>query len=316
MSSDSAVRPDVWPPLPLKEWKDTRDTLHMWTQMVGKLRLRLAPPVNHWWHTPLYVSPHGLTTGAMPYKDTVIAATFDFLSHELVFDCNDNHEERIGLYPRSVADFYQEFTSVLKKLKIDAKIWTMPVEVPQPIPFEKDTEHASYDREAVERFSRALQTMAPIFEEFRGEFLGKSSPVHFFWGSFDLAITRFSGRRAPEREGADSITKEAYSHEVISAGWWPGGESAWGPVVDYPAFYAYHAPAPEGFANAQVRPKMAFYHKDLGEFLLKYDDVRSSADPRRTLLEFCESTYEAGASLAKWDRRELERPVGQEQKTA
>jgi hypothetical protein len=312
----SAPAPEVWPPLPLDEWKPTRDTLHMWTQMVGKLRLRLAPPVNHWWHVPLYISPKGLTTGAMPYKDCVLQATFDFQKHELVFDCSDKRQERIGLYPRTVADFYREFESVLKKLGVDVRIWTMPVEIPDPIPFEQDTKHASYDREAVERFSRILQTITPIFEEFRGRFIGKSSPVHFFWGSFDLAVTRFSGRRAPEREGADPITREAYSHEVISAGWWPGGESAWGPAVPYPAFYAYQAPAPDGFGSAMVRPNLAFYHKELGEFLLKYDDVRTSADPHAALMEFCESTYEAGATLAKWDRSELERSTSAEQKIA
>jgi hypothetical protein len=316
MSSGSPIHPEVWPPLPLDEWKPTRDTLHMWTQMVGKLRLRLAPPVNHWWHVPLYVSPLGLTTGAMPYRDCVLQATFDFLNHELVMTCNDRRQEKIGLYPRTVADFYREFESVLKKLSVDVRIWTMPVEVPNPISFEQDTKHASYDSEAVERFSRVLQTITPIFEEFRGRFIGKSSPVHFFWGSFDLAVTRFSGRRAPEREGADPITKEAYSHEVISAGWWPGGDSAWGPSIDYPAFYAYHAPAPEGFGAASVRPHFAFYHKELGEYLLKYDDVRTSADPRATLLEFCETTYEAGATLAKWDRKELEREASAEQKIA
>jgi hypothetical protein len=252
----------------------------------------------------------------MPYKDCVLQANFDLLNHELVITSNDRRIEKIGLYPRTVADFYREFESTLKKLNVDVRIWTMPVEVPNPIPFEQDTKHASYDSEAVERFSRVLQTITPIFEEFRGHFIGKSSPVHFFWGSFDLAVTRFSGRRAPEREGADWITKEAYSHEVISAGWWPGGDSVWGPSIDYPAFYAYHAPAPEGFGSASVRPNFAFYHKDLGEFLLKYDDVRTSADPRATLLEFCETTYEAGATLAKWDRGELERSEVERQKIA
>ncbi len=304
----SSVVPDIWPPLPLEEWKSTRDTLHMWTQMVGKLRLRLAPPVNHWWHVPLYVCSQGLTTGGMPYGDCIVQATFDFREHQLVLECSDKRQEKIGLYPRSVADFYREFESALKKLKVDVRIWTMPVEVPNPIPFEQDTTHASYDAEAVERFSRVLQTIEPIFEEFRGRFIGKSSPVHFFWGSFDLAVTRFSGRRAPERDGADSITKEAYSHEVISVGWWPGGESAWGPVVDYPAFYAYAAPPPDGFASAKVLPNEALYHKELGEFLLKYDDVRISSDPRATLLEFCESSYDAGALFGNWNRDELERP--------
>lgn len=308
MSSRSPHSHEIWPPLPLNDWKDTRDTLHMWTQMVGKLRLRLAPPVNHWWQVALYVTAKGLTTGAMPYRDCILQADFDFHEHALILQRSDERVERIGMYPRTVADFYREFQSALKKLDVDVRIWPMPVEVPNPISFEQDTKHASYDREAVERFSLALQTIAPIFEEFRGWFVGKSSPAHFFWGSFDMALTRFSGRRAPEREGVDPITREAYSHEVISVGWWPGGESAWGPVIDYPAFYAYAAPQPDGFSTAAVLPKYAFYHKELGEFLLRYDDVRISADPHRTLLEFCESTYEAGATFGNWDRAELERP--------
>lgn len=307
---------EIWPALPLDEWKPTRDTLHMFTQIVGKLRLKLAPAVNHWWHVPLYVSAHGLTTGAMPYKERTLEATFDFSEHTLKIECSDNAAVRINLYPRTVADFYKEFKAALKALGIDVHIWPMPVEIPHPIRFDQDTTHASYDREAVERFSRALQTMVPIFQEFRGQFLGKSSPVHFFWGSFDLALTRFSGRRAPERDGVDPITREAYSHEVISVGWWPGGDSAWGPSIDYPAFYAYAAPEPNGFSSSRILPDLASYHNELHEYLLRYDDVRTSADPGRTLLEFCETTYEAGADLGKWERNELERPHTEIRKTA
>jgi hypothetical protein len=275
--------------------------------MAGKLRLKLAPPVNHWWHVSLYVTPHGLSTGAMPYQDRTLEAAFDFHEHVFVLTCSDGRNATIEMYPRSVADFYTQFQSALRALGVDVKIWTMPVEVVNPIPFEKDNEHSSYDREYVERLSRALQTMTPVLQEFRGQFIGKSSPVHFFWGSFDIAVTRFSGRRAPERPGADPITAEAYSHEVISHGWWPGGDSPFGPSVDYPAFYAYAAPEPSGFATSKVKPQPAFYHNELHEFLLPYDDVRNAEDPRQALLDFVESTYDAGATLGKWDRNALER---------
>lgn len=305
--SRSTAISQLWPALPLAEWKATRDTLHLWTQMAGKLRLKLAPAVNHWWHVPLYVTARGLSTGAMPYVDRTIQATFDLHDHAFVVSCSDGRSVRIGLYPRSVADLYREFRSALHLLGVDVKIWSTPVEVVNPIPFEQDNLHASYDRDYVERFARILQTITPTLQEFRGRFLGKSSPVHFFWGSFDLAVTRFSGRRAPERPGADPITAEAYSHEVISLGWWPGGDSPFGPAVEYPAFYVYAAPEPDGFAKAEIKPKQAFYHDALHEYLLKYDDVRSADDPREALLEFAHTTYEAGASLAKWDRKSLER---------
>lgn len=302
-----AATGQLWPALPLNEWKPTLDTLHLWTQMAGKLRLKLAPPVNHWWHVPLYVTPHGLSTGAMPYQDRSLEATFDFQKHVFVLTCSDGRNVTIEMYPRSVADFYRQFQSALRELGVDVKIWTMPVEVVNPVPFERDNEHSSYDREYVERLLRALQTMTPILQEFRGEFIGKSSPVHFFWGSFDIAVTRFSGRRAPERPGADPITAEAYSHEVISHGWWPGGDSPFGPSVEYPAFYAYAAPEPNGFATSKVKPQRAFYHNELHEFLLPYDDVRNAEDPRQALLDFVETTYDAGATLGKWDRDALER---------
>ena len=297
----------LWPALPLNEWKATRDTLHLWTQMAGKLRMELSPPINHFWHVTLYVTSHGLSTGAMPYLDRTLQAAFDLQKHVFILSCSDGRSVQIKLYPRSVADFYREFRSALHLLGVEVKIWSMPVEVVNPIRFEQDTVHASYDREYVERFLQVLQTITPIFQEFRGEFIGKSSPVHFFWGSFDLAVTRFSGRRAPKRDGADPITAEAYSHEVISAGWWPGGDSPFGPSVDYPAFYAYAAPEPDGFAKAAVKPGQAFYHPELHEYLLKYDDVRSAPDPRQVLLDFSQTTYSAGADLGKWERTALER---------
>jgi len=274
----------------------------MWSQIVGKTRLALAPPVNHWWHTPLYLHERGLTTSAVPYASGVFEARFDFLDHHLEIETSAGASRRLELRPRSVADFYGEYREALRSLGVAARIWRMPVEVPDPIPFDEDRTHASYDAEAAARFWKVLVRLVPIFEEFRGRFLGKSSPVHFFWGSFDLALTRFSGRRAPEREGADGITREAYSHEVVSVGFWPGGGG-----VDGPAFYCYAAPEPEGFADAAIRPARGAYHAGLHEFLLMYDDVRADSSPRKALLDFFESAYEAGASLGKWDRAALER---------
>jgi hypothetical protein len=299
---DFTAGPGSWPALPLEAWQDTRDTLHMWTQIVGKVRLALSPLINHWWEVPLYISARGLTTSAIPYQRGTFDVEFDFLDHNLVIRTSEGSVKTIPLAPRSVADFYKEFMAALGSLGIDVKIRTMPCELPNPIAFERDTQHASYDREYVARFWRILVLVNTIFEEFRSGFIGKNSPVHFFWGSFDLAVTRFSGRRAPPREGADSITREAYSHEVISAGFWPGGGDMKGA-----AFYAYAAPEPDGYARAIVRPGKAFYHPQMKEFFLMYDDVRLNPSPRQALLEFLQSTYEAGANLAKWDRAELER---------
>ena len=293
---------EIWPELPLSTWADTYATLHMWTQIVGKVRLALCPPLNHWWEVPLYVSARGLTTSAIPYGNGVFEIEFDFIDHKLIVTPSAGEARTMRLEPRSVADFYAEFESVLHALGIEVKIWTMPQEVPDPIRFEQDRTHAGYDPQYAHAFWRILVTVDSIFEEFRSRFIGKSSPVHFFWGSFDLAVTRFSGRRAPERPGADRITREAYSHEVISVGFWPGGGDIKGA-----AFYAYAAPQPEGFVEHPVRPASAFYNKQMGEFLLMYDDVRTAEFPRDTLLEFCQSTYEAGADLGNWDRRELER---------
>ena len=303
--------PECWPSLPLEPWKETYATLHMWTQIVGKVRLALTPTVNHWWNVPLYVTSRGLTTSAIPYKGRIFEIQFDFIDHTLVFRTNDGQSKTLPLIPRSVADFYQEFISMLRSADIQVKIWKMPVEIPNPIPFDEDRVHASYDPEYARRFWQILVSVDRVFNEFRSGFIGKSSPVHFFWGSFDLAVTRFSGRRAPERSGADIITREAYSHEVSSVGFWPGGGDVQGA-----AFYSYMAPEPQGFRDSPVRPQAAAYHPKLNEFLLMYEDVRQAASPSLALLEFCQSTYEAGARLANWDREALEKPIHTSARTA
>jgi len=297
-------RPESWPSLALDSWKDTYATLHMWTQIVGKVRLSLTPLVNHWWNVPLYVTARGLTTSRIPYGERSFELWFDFLQHELVLEASDGAVKALPLVPRSVADFYQEFMSMLRSANIEVKIWHMPVEIPDPIPFDQDRVHASYDPKSVEKFWRILLSVDSVFQQFRSGFIGKSSPVHFFWGSFDLAVTRFSGRRAPVRPGADVITREAYSHEVSSVGFWPGS----GDIKDA-AFYSYAAPEPQGFKEAHIPPDAAFYQKQLGEFILMYEDVRKAQSPSTSLLEFCESTYEAAASLGRWDRAGLERHV-------
>jgi len=290
-----------WPELPLEAWKDTYATLHMWTQIVGKVRLALAPHINHWWQVPLYVNSCGLTSSAIPYADRTFEVQFDFVEHQLVITVSDGQIKAMPLRPQSVAAFYAEFMAALRSLGIEVRIWPMPAEIPEPIRFDRDEQHASYDRVYVKRFWKILVLVDGVLKRFRSGFIGKHSPIHFFWGSFDLASTRFSGRRAPERPGADPISREAYSHEVISAGFWPGGGEVKGA-----AFYAYAAPEPNGFKAASVRPAKAFY-SPLGEFLLMYDDVRQSVNPEQALLEFLQSTYEAGANLGAWPRKELER---------
>ena len=293
---------EEWPALPLEEWKDTCATLHMWTQIVGKVRLKQTPLVNHYWNVPLYVSARGLTTTAMPHDERFFEMEFDFIDHQLVIECSDGASTSVPLEPKSVATFYQETMAAMHSLGLDVKIWKMPVEIADPIPFDQDEQHASYDREYVDRLWRVLRSSDRVLQEFRSRFLGKCSPVHFFWGSFDLAVTRFSGRPAPPRPEADPITREAYSHEVISHGWWPGQG-----FLEQPAFYSYTMPAPDGLNEAKLRPEQAFYSNDMNEFLLMYDDVRNAPDPDAALLEFCQSTYEAGADLAHWDREALER---------
>jgi len=297
--------PECWPDLRLADWKDTYATLHMWTQIVGKIRLELTPKVNHWWNVPLYVSPHGLTTSLIPYGNRYFDMEFDFLANQLVIRTSDPRSASVALAPRSVADFYSNVMAELRSLAIEVKIWTMPVEVPDAIPFDTDILHGAYDAEAVRRLWRILLTVDSVFNVFRSRFLGKSSPVHFFWGSFDLAVTRFSGRRAPPRSDPDpvlrKIMQEAYSHEVISAGWWPGSGE-----IQEAAFYCYAAPAASDFAQQRVSPSEALYHSRMGEYLLMYDDVRRAQSPTSALLEFLQSTYEAGATTGKWDRAALE----------
>jgi hypothetical protein len=301
MAAHPNPTPPTWPELPLDAWQDTYATLHMWTQIVGKVRLALSPRVNHWWEVPLYVNARGLTTSPIPYGAGIFEVQFDFIDHKLSIQTSWGSSKILALKPQSVANFYAEFMAALKSLGIDVKIWTTPSEVPNPTPFECDTQHASYDPEYAHRFWQILVLSDTIFKEFRAVFIGKDSPVHFFWGSFDLAVTRFSGRRAPPRPDADPITREAYSHEEISAGFWPGAG------FKGPAFYAYAAPEPPGFAQQPVKPPVAFYDSQMHEFLLMYDDVRTAASPRDSLLSFLQSTYEAGANLGKWNRTELER---------
>ena len=293
---------DAWPELPLAQWRETYHNLHMWTQIVGKVRLGLSPRTNHWWNVPLYVNAHGLTTSPIPYAGGAFEVQFDFVEHKLLIDRCDGPGTALALEPRTVAEFYAQFMKALRELEIGVTIWPRPVEVPDPVAFAEDRLYRAYDADAAHRFWRMLVSCDAVFKQFRAGFLGKSSPVHFFWGSFDLAVTRFSGRRAPERPGADAITREAYSHEVISAGWWPGGSG-----VDGPAFYAYAAPEPAGFDQQRVRPPAAFYHPQLKEFILMYDEVRKAASPEAALLDFLQSTYEAAATLARWDRESLER---------
>ncbi|MDE3136065.1 MAG: hypothetical protein KGL59_05800 [Acidobacteriota bacterium] len=297
---------NAWPRLPLAEWKETRDTLHMWTQIVGKVRMALSPPLNHWWHVTLYVSPRGLTTSSIPSLGGIFEIGFDFIDHQLVIETSGGGVKRLPLAPRTVADFYGELMATLGSLGIEPKFHPQPDEVPDPIPFAEDQVHKTYDREQATQFWRALVSIAPVFQEFRSRFIGKCSPVHFFWGAFDLAVTRFCGRRAPERPGADAVQREGYSHEVSSAGFWTGGASG----VDEAVFYSYMAPEPVGFREARVSPGAAYYHSGLGEFFLSYEEVRQSRSPHDTLLSFMESTYEAGANLAKWDRGALERETG------
>jgi hypothetical protein len=292
----------AWPSLASPTWPDTYATLHMWTQMVGKVRLALTPRVNHWWSVALYLTARGLTTSPIPYGDGAFEIAFDFIEHRLVINMTDGRQKAIALAPQSVADFYGEFMRALNDLQIRVRIWPMPSQMPASIRFNEDRVHASYDADAAHRWWRALLQTDIVLHEFRARFIGKCSPVHFWWGQFDLAVTRFSGRLAPERPGADAITREAYSHEVISAGFWPGSGA-----MQEAAFYAYAAPEPAGFKAARIDPAGAFYSPDLKNFLLKYEDVRRAESPRATLLDFLQSTYVAAAELGGWNRAELER---------
>ncbi|HVG24048.1 MAG TPA: DUF5996 family protein [Thermoanaerobaculia bacterium] len=293
-----------WPALPYDEWRETRDTLHRWTQIVGKIRMTLTPLVNHWWNAPLYVTAHGLTTSKMSVDGgRALDIEFDFLAHVLRFRVSDGRAHDIALGPRTVADLYREIFEVLRLLEVRCAIWTMPVEIPgETRALDRDHDHHHYDHDAVERFWRILSLCDGVFTEFRSRFIGKCSPVHFFWGSFDLAVTRFSGRVAPQRADADAVTREAYSHEVSSVGFWPGDDR-----LKLPSFYSYAAPEPEGFRTARVTPAATYYNEALGGFYLHYDDVRASHDPEAMLLDYCQTTYEAAADNAQWDRAALER---------
>ncbi|HTN52315.1 MAG TPA: DUF5996 family protein [Anaeromyxobacter sp.] len=292
-------RARIWPALPAAEWADTRATLHLWTQVVGKVRLALSPLMNHWWNVPLYLTARGLTTSAMFHGALGLEIRLDLLDHQLEVSTSDGTYGRLPLAPQTVAAFHARLMSLLGDLGAPVRIWTTPCELPDPIPFERDLVHEDYDREAVERFFRALLAADRVLGRFRAGFIGKASPVHFFWGSFDLAATLFSGRRAPERPGTDRITREAYSHEVFSAGFWPGD------AREDACFYAYAAPEPEGFAGARV-PAGA-YHQGLKEFVLPYEEVRTADDPEERLLAFLGAAYRAAADLGGWDRAALER---------
>lgn len=301
------LRSEDWPSLAFEAWKDTYATLHMWSQIVGKIRLTQAAWLNHSWQVTLYPTARGLTTSIIPYGPRTFQIDFDFVDHQLLIQTSDGAIKAMLLEPRSVADFYQELFADLRQLGLDVHIHAAPNEVVDAIPFDQDHLHASYDAEYVTRFWRAVLQAGRVFNEFRGRFLGKCSPVHFFWGSFDLALTRFSGRPAPPHPGGvpncpDRIMREAYSHELSSCGFWPGSEQ-----VPYPAFYAYAYPTPDGFGAARPRPESAFYHLALGEFILPYDEVRHAASPDAMLLDFLQSSYEAAASLGRWDRPALER---------
>jgi hypothetical protein len=302
MKSDNSS----WPPLVYAEWQESCATLHLWTQIVGKIRLALAPPVNHWWHVPLYLTSRGLTTSPMPYGGRTFQIDFDFIDHVLRIATSDGRSDNLALAPRSVADFYKEIMGRLRALGLEVRIWTTPVEIADPIRFQQDDVHASYDPVQVNRFWRLLTQVDQVFAAFRGRFIGKASPVHFFWGSFDHAVTRFSGRRAPPPPSnpqiPDTINREAYSHEVSSCGFWPGNGG-----FGQAAFYSYAYPQPQGFGEAPVQPSAAYYSKEIGEFILPYDAVRQAASPRDTLLEFLQSAYAAAADLAHWDRAALER---------
>jgi hypothetical protein len=300
----------TWPALPYAEWKDTLASLHMWTQIVGKIRMELSPWVNHSWSVPLYVSSRGLTTSTIPYGDRAFQIDFDFVAHRLWLAATDGTLSSLELRPQTVSQFYSDVNGILADCGIDVTIHPVPNEVPDPIPFPDDTEHSAYDPDRAHDFWLALLQIDRVFSEFRARFLGKVSPVHFFWGACDLAVTRFSGRRAPEHPGGipnlpDEITREAYSHEVSSCGFWPGNDDAPDPI-----FYSYAYPTPDGFAEAGVRPDAAFWLAELGEFVLPYEVVRTSGSPDDTLTDFLESTYAAAADLANWDREGLELPRG------
>jgi hypothetical protein len=307
MSQTPSPNP-LWPALPYAEWRETCETLHRWSQIAGKTRLALEPLVNHWWEVPFYLSARGFTTSAMPYGSAgLVEIEFDFLDHQLVFRTSEGARQSMALTARSVADFYTEYRQILTTLGVGARIWPVPVELPDALPFLDDQIHASYDPAMAERFWRVLIRVDRVFKSFRARYVGKASPVHLFWGALDLAVSRFSGRPAPPHPGGvpnvgDWVMREGYSHEVSSAGFWPGSEA-----MPEAVFYSYVYPTPAGFAEASVRPAAAYYHKEMGEFMLPYEAVRTAPDPEAVLLDFLQSTYEAAANTAGWDRKALER---------
>jgi hypothetical protein len=301
-SNTDSTAHELWPPLPYDAWHDTYATLHMWSQVVGKIALALAPPVNHSWGSALHLTSRGFATPMLPYGDRSFAIAFDFVDHQLVVETSDGVHRTVPLSPRSVADFYRGTMTLLEQMGLPVRIWPMPVEIPSPIRFDQDTVHHAYDPQSAHTFWRILVQVHRVFTACRSGFIGKCSPVHFFWGSFDLAVTRFSGRPAPPREGP-AFMRDAYSHEVISHGFWPGS----GPILEA-AFYAYAVPEPEGLKMARVEPDGAYYHAEMGEFILPYEAVRRAASPDAALIAFIESTYDRAATLAGWDRPALERP--------
>ncbi|OLB97096.1 MAG: hypothetical protein AUH30_11090 [Candidatus Rokubacteria bacterium 13_1_40CM_68_15] len=293
-----------WPSLPLAEWRETHDTVHMWMQIVGKTRLALAPRENHWWHVALYVTARGLTTTPMPYGAGAFEVAFDFVEHRLIVQTSDGASGGIALRPQAVADFYHEYLRVLASLGITVRLWPVPVEAEHTIPFRDDRVHASYDASHANRFFQMLLQADRVLKRFKGRFVGKSSPVHFFWGANDLALTRFNGRRAPAHPDSDGwMLREANSHEEISVGFWPGSGA-----VPEPAFYAYARPEPPGLSATSLRPADAYYSRELADFILPYEAVRSASSPDAAVLEFCQSAYDAAADLARWDRAALDRP--------
>jgi len=293
----------AWPRLPLAEWRETHDTLHMWMQIVGKTRLALAPRENHWWHVALYVTARGLTTTPMPYGPGTFEASFDFVDHRLIIQTSDGRTGAIALRPQAVAEFYHEYLRVLGSLGITVTLWPVPVEAEHTIPFPDDRVHATYDATQANRFFGTLRQADRVLKRFKGRFLGKSSPVHFFWGVNDLALTRFNGRRAAHPDNAGAMLREANSHEEISVGFWPGSGA-----VPEPAFYAYARPEPAGLATSSVRPAQAYYSRELANFILPYEAARSLSSPDAAVLDFCQSAYDAAADLARWDRAALDRP--------
>jgi Family of unknown function (DUF5996) len=297
----ATVSEEIWPALPYEDWKDTYATLHMWTQVVGKVALALAPPLNHSWAIALHVTPRGISTRTLPHGHRSFTMQFDFIAHQLVIRASDDETRTLALRPQTVADFYREVMATLDSMNLPVKIWPMPVEIPSPIRFDQDTVHRSYDPVSANRWWRVLAQAARVFTVSQCGFVGKCSPVHFFWGSFDLAVSRFSGRRAPPREGP-AFMRDAYSHEVISHGFWPGS----GPLLE-PAFYSYAVPEPAGLKEARVLPEAAYYHRELGEFILPYEAVRNAASPDEAILAFVNTTYDRAATRAGWDRAALDR---------